>query len=157
MSGRSSRYPFTASQWQELEHQALIFKYMASSMPIPSELILHMRRSYLLDSMTTTPTLAFAPQPSCKLPQSIFQLLMVALVHMIHVSFIFSLLVSFCIDVEKWNLGVSCDSGVELLPDGVWQEGRGPRTRQVQENRWEEVEVRQRGLPSLQVLREAHA
>ncbi|CAA6658677.1 unnamed protein product [Spirodela intermedia] len=30
MSGNSSRCPFTASQWQELEHQALIFKYMAS-------------------------------------------------------------------------------------------------------------------------------
>ncbi|XP_027339309.1 growth-regulating factor 1 isoform X2 [Abrus precatorius] len=29
MNGRN-RFPFTPSQWQELEHQALIFKYMAS-------------------------------------------------------------------------------------------------------------------------------
>ncbi|XP_038985423.1 growth-regulating factor 1-like [Phoenix dactylifera] len=65
MSGRSScRYPFTPSQWQELEHQALIFKYMASGIPIPSDLILPLRRSYLLDSTITSPTLGFPPQPS---------------------------------------------------------------------------------------------
>ncbi|XP_020582469.1 growth-regulating factor 1-like isoform X2 [Phalaenopsis equestris] len=63
MGGRSSsRYPFTASQWQELEHQALIFKYMASGIPIPSDLILPIRRSFLLDSTTTSPSLVFPPQ-----------------------------------------------------------------------------------------------
>ncbi|KAH0459798.1 hypothetical protein IEQ34_010461 [Dendrobium chrysotoxum] len=62
MSGRSSsRYPFTASQWQELEHQALIFKYMASGIPIPHDLIVPIRRSFLLDSTSTSPSLAFAP------------------------------------------------------------------------------------------------
>ncbi|EAY87733.1 hypothetical protein OsI_09149 [Oryza sativa Indica Group] len=71
MSGRPSggagggRYPFTASQWQELEHQALIYKYMASGTPIPSDLILPLRRSFLLDSaLATSPSLAFPPQPS---------------------------------------------------------------------------------------------
>ncbi|CAA6664666.1 unnamed protein product [Spirodela intermedia] len=50
MSGRSSRYPFTASQWQELEHQALIFKYMASGAPVPHDLLLPLRGSFFLDS-----------------------------------------------------------------------------------------------------------
>ncbi|XP_059634755.1 growth-regulating factor 1-like isoform X2 [Cornus florida] len=47
MSGRNS-FPFTASQWQELEHQALIFKYMVSGVPIPSDLLFTLKRS--LDS-----------------------------------------------------------------------------------------------------------
>lgn len=41
----NSRYPFTASQWQELEHQALIFKYMVSGMPIPPDLLFTIKRS----------------------------------------------------------------------------------------------------------------
>lgn len=48
-NGGGSRYPFTAAQWQELEQQALIYKYMASGHPIPADLILPMRRSVLLD------------------------------------------------------------------------------------------------------------
>ncbi|KAK2974962.1 hypothetical protein RJ640_009121 [Escallonia rubra] len=44
----SSRFPFTASQWQELEHQALIFKYMISGMPIPPDLLFTIKRG--LDS-----------------------------------------------------------------------------------------------------------
>uniref|UniRef100_A0A0E0K5W0 Growth-regulating factor n=1 Tax=Oryza punctata TaxID=4537 RepID=A0A0E0K5W0_ORYPU len=64
-AGAGGRYPFTASQWQELEHQALIYKYMASGTPIPSDLILPLRRSFLLDSaLATSPSLAFPPQPS---------------------------------------------------------------------------------------------
>ncbi|KAJ1253719.1 hypothetical protein BS78_K206900 [Paspalum vaginatum] len=45
MSGRAGggastgRYPFTASQWQELEHQALIYKCLASGKPIPAYLM----------------------------------------------------------------------------------------------------------------------
>jgi hypothetical protein len=30
-AGARNRFPFTATQWQELEHQALIFKYIISS------------------------------------------------------------------------------------------------------------------------------
>ncbi|KAL0909709.1 hypothetical protein M5K25_020600 [Dendrobium thyrsiflorum] len=73
MSGSSSsRYPFTASQWQELEHQALIYKYIASGIPIPSDLILPIRRSFLLDSTTTSPSLAFPTQ--AQLGWSCFQM-----------------------------------------------------------------------------------
>ena len=43
------RPPFTASQWQELEHQALIFKYLMAGIPVPPELLLPIRRS--LESM----------------------------------------------------------------------------------------------------------
>lgn len=46
MSG-GYRFPFTASQWQELEHQALFFKYMASGLPIPPDLLLSIKRSSL--------------------------------------------------------------------------------------------------------------
>ncbi|KAK1279998.1 Growth-regulating factor 4 [Acorus gramineus] len=36
---------FTASQWHELEQQALIFKYMSKGLPIPPDLIYAIRRS----------------------------------------------------------------------------------------------------------------
>ncbi|XP_015889267.4 growth-regulating factor 5 isoform X2 [Ziziphus jujuba] len=44
-------FPFTASQWQELEHQALIFKYMVSGIPIPPDLLFSIKRSYLDSAM----------------------------------------------------------------------------------------------------------
>ncbi|KAB2040679.1 hypothetical protein ES319_D02G100100v1 [Gossypium barbadense] len=40
--------PFTSSQWMELEHQALIYKYMAANVPIPSTLLIPIRKA--LDS-----------------------------------------------------------------------------------------------------------
>ncbi|GFY96027.1 growth-regulating factor 2 [Actinidia rufa] len=40
--------PFTPSQWMELEHQALIYKYMAANVPIPSNLLIPIRKA--LDS-----------------------------------------------------------------------------------------------------------
>ncbi|MQM04320.1 hypothetical protein Taro_037118 [Colocasia esculenta] len=43
------RPPFTASQWQELEHQALIFKYLMAGIPVPPDLLLPIRKS--LESM----------------------------------------------------------------------------------------------------------
>nr|ABQ01216.1 putative growth-regulating factor 3 [Zea mays] len=59
----AGRYPFTASQWQELEHQALIYKCLASGKPIPSYLMPPLRR--ILDSaLATSPSLAYPPQPS---------------------------------------------------------------------------------------------
>lgn len=45
-SGRSNRFPFTTSQWQELEHQALIFKYMVSGIPIPPDLLFSIKTSF---------------------------------------------------------------------------------------------------------------
>ncbi|KAK8941876.1 Growth-regulating factor 1 [Platanthera guangdongensis] len=67
----SSRYPFTASQWQELEHQALIYKYMVSGIPIPSDLLLPIRRSFLLESTRISPSLAFPPHTPCKIDNSV--------------------------------------------------------------------------------------
>ncbi|RZC73947.1 hypothetical protein C5167_049427 [Papaver somniferum] len=40
------RPPFTASQWQELEHQALIFKYLMAGLPVPPELVLPIKKSF---------------------------------------------------------------------------------------------------------------
>ncbi|KAJ7550315.1 hypothetical protein O6H91_07G094500 [Diphasiastrum complanatum] len=39
------RHLFTATQWAELEHQALIFKYIMHGAPVPPELLLPIRRS----------------------------------------------------------------------------------------------------------------
>ncbi|TYG75833.1 hypothetical protein ES288_D03G064300v1 [Gossypium darwinii] len=38
--------PFTVSQWQELEHQALIFKYMMAGLPVPPDLVLPIQKSF---------------------------------------------------------------------------------------------------------------
>ncbi|KAF7843593.1 growth-regulating factor 5 [Senna tora] len=51
-SARNYRSPFTATQWQELEQQALIFKYMVSGTPIPPDLIYSVKRS--LDSSSSS-------------------------------------------------------------------------------------------------------
>lgn len=39
------RGPFTPSQWMELEHQALIYKYLAANIPVPHNLLVPIRRS----------------------------------------------------------------------------------------------------------------
>ncbi|XP_059283942.1 growth-regulating factor 1-like [Lycium ferocissimum] len=54
-----SRYPFTATQWQELEHQALIYKYMVSGMPVPTDLLYTIRRS--LDSSLSSKLILHQP------------------------------------------------------------------------------------------------
>ncbi|XP_075648954.1 growth-regulating factor 6-like [Castanea sativa] len=43
-----ARGPFTPSQWMELEHQALIYKYLTASIPVPSNLLIPIRKA--LDS-----------------------------------------------------------------------------------------------------------
>ncbi|GFY85973.1 growth-regulating factor 2 [Actinidia rufa] len=42
------RSPFTPSQWMELEHQALIYKYITANVPVPSNLLIPIRKA--LDS-----------------------------------------------------------------------------------------------------------
>ncbi|KAJ0964396.1 hypothetical protein J5N97_029558 [Dioscorea zingiberensis] len=37
---------FTAAQWLELEHQALIYKYLMAGVPVPADLLLPIRRSF---------------------------------------------------------------------------------------------------------------
>ncbi|XVE70700.1 hypothetical protein DITRI_Ditri10aG0091800 [Diplodiscus trichospermus] len=59
MSGRNT-FPFTASQWQELEHQALVFKYMVSGIPVPPDLIFTIKRSCLDSSFSSR---LFSRQP----------------------------------------------------------------------------------------------
>ena len=39
------RGPFTPSQWIELEHQALIYKYITANVPVPSNLLIPIRKS----------------------------------------------------------------------------------------------------------------
>ncbi|XP_028950621.2 growth-regulating factor 1 isoform X2 [Malus domestica] len=39
-----ARGPFTPSQWIELEHQALIYKYMTSNVPVPSNLLIPLKK-----------------------------------------------------------------------------------------------------------------
>ncbi|XWS41738.1 hypothetical protein CRYUN_Cryun17cG0108600 [Craigia yunnanensis] len=39
------RGPFTPSQWIELEHQALIYKYIMSNVPVPSNLLIPLKKS----------------------------------------------------------------------------------------------------------------
>lgn len=52
--------PFTSRQWAELEHQALIFKYILAGLNVPEELLYPIRRSVAASlminaaSMTTT-------------------------------------------------------------------------------------------------------
>jgi hypothetical protein len=41
---------FTVSQWQELEHQALIFKYLKAGLSVPPDLLLPIRKSLQLMS-----------------------------------------------------------------------------------------------------------
>ncbi|KAK7328837.1 hypothetical protein VNO77_22963 [Canavalia gladiata] len=60
MNGRN-RFPFTPSQWQELEHQALIYKYMASGISIPPDLLFTIKRSYF-DAPLSTRLLPNQPQ-----------------------------------------------------------------------------------------------
>lgn len=43
-----SRGPFTPSQWMELEHQALIYKYITANVSVPPHLLIPIRKA--LDS-----------------------------------------------------------------------------------------------------------
>ncbi|KAL6951864.1 hypothetical protein U1Q18_021615 [Sarracenia purpurea var. burkii] len=45
-AGAGFRPPFTAAQWQELEHQALIYKYLVAGLPVPADLVVPIRRSF---------------------------------------------------------------------------------------------------------------
>lgn len=43
--------PFTPLQWMELEHQALIYKYINAKAPVPSSLLISVCRSFVDPSM----------------------------------------------------------------------------------------------------------
>lgn len=40
------RGPFTPSQWMELEHQALIYKYINDNVPVPHHLLIPIRKAF---------------------------------------------------------------------------------------------------------------
>ncbi|XP_075502863.1 uncharacterized protein LOC142540517 [Primulina tabacum] len=42
----SVRFPFTFSQWKELERQAMIYKYMIASVPVPADLLFPLSRNF---------------------------------------------------------------------------------------------------------------
>ncbi|KAK7383256.1 hypothetical protein VNO78_28930 [Psophocarpus tetragonolobus] len=48
MHGALAGGPFTPSQWMELEHQALIYKYITSNVPVPTHLLIPIKKA--LDS-----------------------------------------------------------------------------------------------------------
>lgn len=58
-----ARGPFTPSQWMELEHQALIYKYINANVPIPSYLLTPIRKA--LDSAGLSTFTGLRPN-SCK-------------------------------------------------------------------------------------------
>ncbi|KAK9131371.1 hypothetical protein Sjap_011858 [Stephania japonica] len=53
---------FTRSQWEELEQQVLIFKYMVFGVPIPSDLIFHIK-TYMDSSPCSSSRMFFHHQP----------------------------------------------------------------------------------------------
>ncbi|KAL2557973.1 growth-regulating factor 4-like [Forsythia ovata] len=53
------RPPFTAVQWQELEHQAMIYKYLVAGLPVPPDLVIPIRHSFKAISAR------FFNHPSC--------------------------------------------------------------------------------------------
>ncbi|KAK6120526.1 hypothetical protein DH2020_045721 [Rehmannia glutinosa] len=44
--GGNMAFPFTSGQWKELERQAMIYKYMISSMPVPPHLLYPLSRNF---------------------------------------------------------------------------------------------------------------
>lgn len=68
--------PFTVSQWQELEHQALIFKYMVAGLPVPPDLVLPIQKSF--ESISHR----FFHHPNSKLVSSNFIFSLFLLLHL---------------------------------------------------------------------------
>jgi hypothetical protein len=60
------RGPFTPSQWMELEHQALIYKYITARVPVPSNLIIPLKKSLNPYGVPFSSAGSFPPN-SCKL------------------------------------------------------------------------------------------
>ncbi|KAL8050698.1 hypothetical protein ABFX02_06G097800 [Erythranthe guttata] len=53
--GGSSMDPFTSVQWKELERQAMIYKYMISSVPVPLDLLFPPPPPIIINSSTPPP------------------------------------------------------------------------------------------------------
>ncbi|XP_024032261.1 growth-regulating factor 1-like, partial [Morus notabilis] len=48
---------FTPSQWMELEQQALIYKYITANVPIPSNLLIPIRKAFESAGFSSSPSL----------------------------------------------------------------------------------------------------
>ena len=59
------RGPFTPSQWIELEHQALIYKYITANVPVPSNLLIPLKKSLYSYGLTSSSAGSLPPN-SCK-------------------------------------------------------------------------------------------
>lgn len=62
------RFPFTPAQWQELERQAMIYKYMMASVPVPPDLLIHINSTgsrYLTDVSAAVASQAHLGRNSC--------------------------------------------------------------------------------------------
>lgn len=73
----ATRIPFTESQWEELENQALVFKYLASNVPVPPHLLFLIKRPFLFSSSSSSSSSSFfSPtlSPHCKQTLSSFLL-----------------------------------------------------------------------------------
>uniref|UniRef100_A0A5B6YKB0 Growth-regulating factor n=1 Tax=Davidia involucrata TaxID=16924 RepID=A0A5B6YKB0_DAVIN len=46
-------FPFTSAQWKELERQAMIYKYMMASVPVPDDLLLPITRNLSAESQSS--------------------------------------------------------------------------------------------------------
>ncbi|EOA32594.1 hypothetical protein CARUB_v10015887mg [Capsella rubella] len=57
----ATRIPFTESQWEELENQALVFKYLAANVPVPPHLLFLIKRPFLFSSPSSNSS---SPSPS---------------------------------------------------------------------------------------------
>ncbi|XVF17486.1 hypothetical protein REPUB_Repub10bG0126500 [Reevesia pubescens] len=55
--------PFTPSQWIELEHQALIYKYITSNVPVPSNLLIPLKKSLYPYGLTSSSAGSLPPNP----------------------------------------------------------------------------------------------
>lgn len=60
------RGPFSPSQWIELEHQALIYKYITANVPVPSNLLMSLKKSLYPFSLTGSSAGSLSSN-SCKL------------------------------------------------------------------------------------------
>ncbi|XP_010531313.1 PREDICTED: growth-regulating factor 1 [Tarenaya hassleriana] len=61
MHGNSTgvRGPFTLTQWAELEQQALIYKYITANVPVPSSLLLPLKKSFYPYALGSFPPNSF--------------------------------------------------------------------------------------------------
>ncbi|XP_057482559.1 growth-regulating factor 1-like [Actinidia eriantha] len=60
-SGYGSRGLFTPSQWVELEHQALIYKYIVANVPVPSNLLIALKNSLHPYGLSGLSSRSYAP------------------------------------------------------------------------------------------------